>query len=537
LFAFTGLFLTSPLLRAETPITLHLKNGQTLSGDLVSVGASSVRYRLEGGSATLSHNYTDLQNIDFPEPDLWIEGRTAFDSGDLVAALDAYSKLTGSQTQVTFHPAPGNYLTRAQRKLVDCYRRQRKAPAIAKTLSEIEWGKLPPEEQTDVPVLQLWSALGSGDTAKANQLAESMAGEVSMNDSGFPEFSFIRGKLAAAAGATADAVRHFGVCYGLPTPDPDLARDAMRENIVLLTRLPDREAELRAVSHLYTTLFSPDGLWEDAPAAAVAALEEALPETQPMPGKTQSGEPEPGSTENVWELITVWRFEPNPNPPPPDPNRPKPPPFVAGSGRFKAEGAPGGWSVAETRAGRLIARDFFSSLTRQVRKEEPRLVLAPGKAVRLNLDFRLGNRISNYNKQKEAAKVLRIGLVGPDMTGYFVQIPVAKGGELKIGKDKLADDVALGGQGGITMLNEVAPASHPGLQKSEPGQCQLQVTVTETGSVRIDATVDGITVAAEETGADGTAIVTNFEAGHFAAKLAYLKADLWVDNLRIEVRQ
>lgn len=512
----------------ETPVTLRMKNGQSVSGDLVSVGANAVTYKLEGGSASLSQVYSDIQTIDFPEPDLWIEGQDAFDSGKLAAALTAFSKLTGSAPAVTFYPAPGNYRTRAQRKLVDCYRRQRNAGAIAKTLTEIEWGKLPPEEQKDVPLLKLWSALGGDNMEQAAKVAAEMDAEFPIDDPAFPEFSFIRGKLAAKMGANAEALRHFGACYGLPTPDTLLATDAIQQSITLLAELPEREAELRALTHLYTTLCNPKGLWEGAPEAAKAAMAEELPEIAAMDSTTQVN----------YEGVIAFKFEPNPNPPPKPKgkkNRVKGPTFEPVNAKFATEDAPEGWAEAETRVGRFEPSSDFASMTRML-KEDPRLKLGPGTVLRLSMDVRLAAKVAVEKGAEGPGPSFRFGILTPAKGGYFASIPAGSAGKLQLGTDAGGDDEVLGGTSGIQMLpvDEEAQA-FPGLKPNAATHCELTVRLEEGGAVELKAVVDGIeTVSVIDASAESPAHA-NFINGFFAIKVAFHDTALLFDNVLVEV--
>ncbi len=512
----------------ETPVTLRMKNGQSISGDLVSVGEHSVTYKLQGGTASLSQVYADIQTIDFPEPDLWMEGQEAFDSGDLAGAMDAFSKLTGSGPAVTFFPAPGNYHTRAQRRLVDCYRRQRNAKAIAKTLTEIEWSKLPPGEQKDIPVLKLWSALGGDNPAEASKIAAEMDAGFPIEDPAFPEFSYIRGKLAARAGANAEALRHFGACYGLPTPDTSLASDAIKESITLLADLPAREAELRALVHLYTTLCDPKGLWETAPDAAKVAMAEELPEIAPMKG---------GGPQVAYEVVNVFKFEPNPNPPPKPKgkkNRVKGPTFEPVKAKFSVVKAPEGWPGAETQAGRFDPSNAFASMTRVLR-DDPRLKLGPGVSLRLSLDVRLGAKIKPVDVPEDRTPSFRFGMLTPSKGGYFVNVPVGAAGVCQLGIDAGIDDEVLGGKGGTQMLAASEPNEFPGLQPEAATHCELIVRVGDGGKIELKAVIGGVGTESVVESSETTPAHTDFITGLFALKLAFHETDLLIDNVTVEV--
>lgn len=511
----------------ETSVTLRLKNGQSVSGDLVSVGNYSVEYRLEGGAASLSQPFAEIQTIDFPEPDLWLEGQDAFESGDLAGALTAFSKLTGSGPAVTFYPAPGNYRTRAQRKLVDCYRRQRNAGAIAKTLTEIEWSKLPPEEQKDIPLLKLWSALGEDQVEQTAKLAAEMDSKIPIEDPSFPEFSYIRGKMAAQMGATAGALRHFGACYGLPTPDTALAKDAIKESITLLAELPEREAELRALTHLYTTLCDPKGLWEEAPDAAKAAMAEELPEIAAMSSAAQYD----------YEVIVAFKFEPNPNPPPKPKgkkNRVKGPTFEPASARFAAEDAPGDWAEAGTRVGRFDPSSAFASMTR-ILKEDPRLKLGPGTSLRLSMDVRLVEEVGVEKGAEGSGPRFRFGIITAKKGGYFVNIPAGPAGQLQVGTDAGGDDEVIGGKTGIQILTAAEPQEFPGLKPNAATHCELTVRLEDAGKIELKAVVGGIETTSVVEVSEESPLHTDFINGFFAMRVAFHDTALLFDNVLIEV--
>lgn len=542
--ALLGAFTTA---HAQTNATLHLKSGAVLSGDIKTIGPSSLSISLTGTSGSVTQNYAAIARIEWPEPDLWQEAVAAFERGRAREALDLFSQLSTSPAAISFYPAPGNFAERARRQMLECHRRLRDGAAITELARRIDWAKLPEDERTMSPLFKVWSLVGASNWPAAKTAADEAAQALKSDDPDLLELSFLQARIAKHLGHSDEAIATYAACYTFPSSDTSLAADALRESAGLLVAMPERRDELRALAHLYATNVGRGKLWKDAPAEVTALLAEPLHAPAAVVAAAKQGETppaagaEPGMAAasadagGEWVSAGKFRFEPPPAgtpKPAPDPNK-KPVSFVAAGGTFKSVEAPAGWASAETRVGQFSTAKSGGTLTRQL-KEEPLMQLAKGKTLRLTMEVNLGKLDAKASKAEERSSFIRFGLVNEKKAGYGVNVSLlAKDKGIAIMADPGGDGDIIGGPG-VVKLPVEGSEQQGGAAGGKALPCELTLQFLDDGKVLVTARVDQISGSVTVDGTAGQPVVTDFTNSFFVIRLGKSRTTIHFDNVSIE---
>lgn len=259
-----GLFLSTAAAQVAEPTVVYLKNGQTRQGALVAVQSDRLDLRAEGLSVgSTSIRYDDIIYVDFSPTSKWTEAMTLFTARDFAPAAAKFEELSKSKDASLFYPAPGNLATLADRRLLDCYRflmQPEKTPDVVK---RIEWDLLPPRERQVQALSKVWEAVGSEQW----DIAVSLTAELTPGDPQAGEIGYLHGLAHESAGRKEEALVAYGIVVGLfPGQNRAFAEDALRRMSALLTEMPDRSSELKAVVQIYAKSFGNGKLWDGAPA-------------------------------------------------------------------------------------------------------------------------------------------------------------------------------------------------------------------------------------------------------------------------------
>lgn len=522
---------------AQTSATLYLKNGAVLSGEVKTIGPESLAVALAGASTALSQNYATIARIEWPEPDLWNEAMAAFDSGMPKEALELFTALSTAPASVSFYPAPGNFAERARRMMLQCHRRLRDGAAITKLARSIDWSKLPEAERTVSPVLKVWGHVGVADWTAAKAAADEAARVLGAEDSDRLELSFLRARIGANLGLMDEAIAEYAVCYTLPSSDPGLAADALRESAVLLVAKPDRKDELRALVHLYATNIGRGKLWKDAPAEVAALLKEELSRPVEAPPPAQEKAAATGVAGGEFVTIAQFRFEPPPaDAPKPaaDPSK-QPVKFEPSNGTFKGVDAPAGWDTAGTRVGLFTSgKKSNGTLTREL-GEDDRMKLTKGKTLRLKMDLRFGAVYKGGTKAVRTSSYFRWGILNGQKAGYGVNMSLmADEKGIAIMGDTGGDGDLLGGQG-VKKVPVEGSAESVVVAANKVLSCEFALQLQDENKVLVTARVGQITGSATLDAADGQPIVTDFTKSTFVLRMGRANTAVHFDNLVVEV--
>ncbi len=268
---FAGLYLL-PSVAAQELSTVYLLDGRGLEGSVDRVTDTSLHWKLASGVGSTIIPLASVDRIEFPQPDLWQEVMAAFEEGKYKEAESIFVKISKQRTSATYYPAPGNFATLSERRLLDCYRQLRDFEELRYIARKIEWDKLPRAEREAAPLMACWAAIGGSEWDEALKLAD-IAEEKS---SGWAsELGLIRALSYKGKGEPSEAVVALAEIFGpYPGLDRDLAREALMEASTILANDPERKPELTAMVHTYAALYGRGDIWE----GASSYLEELLSE-------------------------------------------------------------------------------------------------------------------------------------------------------------------------------------------------------------------------------------------------------------------
>ena len=179
------LAVSSTLLSLLTPVTAHaqssmimLNDGRALEGRVESVAQDSLKWWLVGLPQAQTLKYDQIKYVEFAQPQNWVNVMTLFYFFLFAAAAEIFKDISLQRNSATFYPAPGNFATLADRRLLDCYRRLRMPKEIAYISKRIEWNKLPPSEREVASIIDCWSAIGNGEWELARAAYEKARAEL-----------------------------------------------------------------------------------------------------------------------------------------------------------------------------------------------------------------------------------------------------------------------------------------------------------------------------------------------------------------------
>lgn len=274
------------------PILIHLKNGQTMDVELVGIANSAVQWRLSANDATVQTlSFTQISHVDFQPPDEWNDAVFALESGRFDEAVQRFRGIAAKPNNY-FYPAPGNFASRAQVQLLQCFRGKLDAESAARQAEIVERAKptLPPAERELEPIIRCWIAAGQSDWEGVLKAGDAIAEPT-------PERSFLRGRAFVALGQNGEALDAFAETYTLGFGDSfEMNREALRQSAELLEGLiedEERVPELRSLVKLYAELYGKGALWEGASDYLKELAAEELETIGQPPAKVEPEAPAP----------------------------------------------------------------------------------------------------------------------------------------------------------------------------------------------------------------------------------------------------
>jgi len=249
------------------PAVVHLKNGQTREGNVVSVTSDRVELRLPNmNTGSVGIPYREMLYVDFPDTTPWNEAMSLFYARDYTEAARKFAEIAGKRNAANFYPAPGNFATLAERYQLECYRRANLPSEMPSVVRRIEWDKLPPAERDVQPVVEVWSALGGKQWDQVLSLAEEAGKKLSPGAPLAAELAYLRGIALESSNKPAEALIAYGEVIGVfPGQNRRQASDAIQRSALLLQGNTFREAELKALVQIYAKSFGNGKLWKGAP--------------------------------------------------------------------------------------------------------------------------------------------------------------------------------------------------------------------------------------------------------------------------------
>jgi len=246
---------------------LHMKSGQQLKGGPVTVGRDTVTWRLPGSSASgMTIPNSKISHIDFATVPDWDNAEAAYERLEFATAADLFEKFIQKAPRAAFYPAPGNLITRSQRRLLECYRRLGDDKKLAVVVGSLNPLLLPPSERALPPVLKAWTATARRDWETAYE-ATAEAGKGVTSPGVLAEIAYLRGTAALKLGKRDIALDELTRARALVTGyDPVIgARSLQALATILQTREApaDRKHLLRILKE-YGNIYGSGKLWPDA---------------------------------------------------------------------------------------------------------------------------------------------------------------------------------------------------------------------------------------------------------------------------------
>lgn len=242
-----------------------LKNGQALEGEVKEVTETGVKWVLPGLPQPQIYRYDQIDSIEFAATEEWHNAMTLFQQGNYPEAAKAFKAISLKRDSSTHYPAPGNFASLADRRLLDCYRRMRTASDIAYIAKRIEWDKLPSRERLVEGIIDCWAAVGNENWDEAEKAIETAKEKRLAISPASAELAYIAGLIALGKEQPNEAVLHFSRSYGPDAAaDASMAADALERCIEIVRTDSERASELRAMVRLYVELYGNGSLWEEA---------------------------------------------------------------------------------------------------------------------------------------------------------------------------------------------------------------------------------------------------------------------------------
>ena len=261
LFVFLAVF-GGGLASAELA-TVHLKDGRSLTVELVSVDRGQVKWKISPAATQVQQFLrSQIEYVDFPPTSEWIGAEEALQSGKLDEAVSLYTRVISSPAS-HYYPMPGNFVSLAKVRLLECYRTRMDMEAIAAqaVIVRDEFSDLPPSYRKISPEVAAWVAI----SREKWQEGVEAVGNVEVPN---PETYLVRGMAYEGMGALEEAIRQYAGAYVLNFGGPvDLTKTSLRRSAEMLAKLKneDRQNELQGLVKIYQDLFGKGNLWEGAP--------------------------------------------------------------------------------------------------------------------------------------------------------------------------------------------------------------------------------------------------------------------------------
>ncbi|NNE92845.1 MAG: hypothetical protein HKN23_14470 [Verrucomicrobiales bacterium] len=279
----------------EKPVRVFLKGGRSLDVIVTATSATEIQYKMPGLNTEAQLPFDQIESISWHPPEEWIGAMDFLNKGDLENAINLFTAVITAPPEKTKYPAPGNFKTRARRKLLDAWHARQNGKAIAEQLEKLEpeIHLLPVAERILPTVFHAWAAVAKEDWGGV--LALALAEKAEGHTSSTAELAYLEG-LALRAGGDEDGARlAFTRAYMFEAA----SNHAIAKLAVEASISGDDDPDLVPKAHFYATLFGNGTLWEDASEAAQEALKvdinegrAALGEQEAQPASTDFNDPE-----------------------------------------------------------------------------------------------------------------------------------------------------------------------------------------------------------------------------------------------------
>lgn len=261
-----GLFAMALTLQSATAdlVTVHLLDGKSHTVELVSVNRGILQGKVNTRSDTPLQQFlrSKIAYVDFPTTEDWRAAEAAFESGKFEEAIPLY-RVVISDPAAHFYPMPGNFVSLAQVRILDCHRGRMEPFDIAKQAQVVreQFLNLPPAFREVSPVVAAWKRVSEKDWEKVMGALEGFSPPT-------PESFFLKGVALEALGKNEEAMQEYAGAYVLNFGGAsNLTKEALKRSALLLIKVDnkDRAPELQAQVKIYRDLFGNGKLWKGAP--------------------------------------------------------------------------------------------------------------------------------------------------------------------------------------------------------------------------------------------------------------------------------
>lgn len=264
---------------AQDIAVIHLKNGGSIEAEITAIGPESLGFKSAATLTAAQLPYREIETVDWPDLLEWNQAESLFSLDRFAEAAAIYEQVAAAgKNRRTWFPAPNNYVSRARRRLVSCYRGLADAGKVAHHLGNLKPERLAPDDREISLAVQAWAAAGAGDWKKVIALAESEpARALSGASRDGIELAYLKGLAQKKAGQPREAILSFATAFTLnAATDAVVSRLALIEAARLTAEDENRLGDFRAQVHLYAALFGQGHLWEQAGPQAEAELKTPL---------------------------------------------------------------------------------------------------------------------------------------------------------------------------------------------------------------------------------------------------------------------
>ena len=250
----------------DTTPKMHLNSGRVLEGTPERAYKDSVQWALKGSSSASRFFNKDISHIEFATFPEWNNALTAYRRADFTRAAKLFESIIANKPSAAFYPAPGNYVSRSQRLLLECYRMQGKEDAVASTVTALNISLLPPNERVLPPAISAWVSIANQDWAGAHKAAVAAEAAVK-NPSEVAEIAFLRARAARKMGNNKEALRKFTQSSALLIGhDPVIGAGSLKGAAEMLRPIGTdaSRTQLHAVLKEYANVYGGGLLWPGA---------------------------------------------------------------------------------------------------------------------------------------------------------------------------------------------------------------------------------------------------------------------------------
>ncbi len=256
---------------------LHLKGGQELEGQVIEVGAESLKWRFRGASGASTTPYGQIDYVELPDYARFRFADELLEAGDWERARGRLEGIVKDDEEAGYYPVPGNYIDRARYRLVRIYRQEADGVKVAEHFRALGEERLPPEERVLGVVDEAWALAGEEKWGAVLKLVEGAGDGVRGASSDGAELAYLEGRAQEALGNLDGALDAYYRSYSFNySGNVEVARMALRGALERTVEADAADEGIVAMLKMYASAFGKGKLWEGHPEELGERLAESL---------------------------------------------------------------------------------------------------------------------------------------------------------------------------------------------------------------------------------------------------------------------